>query len=149
MLFNIATILDLAEDNIYRVRAYRHAARRVLALREDAAAILARGEELPLDGVGKRVRKKLAELITSGRLAFYEDLLEDQPEHIRSLMAVEGIGPKTAQRLYAGLGVRTVDELIAATERKQVQTLFGFGEVREASLAQAARAVAGQLAHVA
>ncbi len=149
LLFNIATILDLAQDNIYRVRAYRHAARRILALREDAAAILARGEELPLPGVGKRVRKKLAELITTGRLAFYDDLLEDQPAHIRALMAVDGIGPKIAQRLYDGLGVRTAGDLIAAAERNQVQTLFGFGVVREATLAQAARAVAGQLAHVA
>ena len=149
ILFNIATILDLAEDNIYRVRAYRRAARRVLALREDAALILARGEELPLAGVGKRVRVKLAELITSGRLAFYEELLEDQPPHIRALMAVEGIGPKTAQRLHAGLGVRTVGELIVAAERQQVQTLFGFSAVREANLARAARAVAGRLAHVA
>jgi DNA polymerase/3'-5' exonuclease PolX len=149
ILFNIATILDLAQDNIYRVRAYRHAARCILALREDTAAIVARGEELPLPGVGKRIRKKLAELITTGRLVFYEDLLEDQPAHIRALMAVDGIGPKTAQRLYAGLGVQTVGDLIAAAEQKRVQMLFGFGEVREASLAQAARAVAGRLAYVA
>ena len=83
---------------------------------------MARGEALPLPGVGKRIGKKLAELIATGRLAFYEDLLEDQPEHIRALMAVDGIGPKIAQRLYAGLGVGTVGDLIAATERKHVQT---------------------------
>ncbi|MDB5058651.1 MAG: hypothetical protein JWO59_2123, partial [Chloroflexi bacterium] len=76
MLFNIATILDIAQDNIYRVRAYRYAARRILALREDAAVIVARGEELQLPGVGKRIRNKLAEFISSGRLAFYDDLLE-------------------------------------------------------------------------
>ena len=145
ILFNIATILDLAQDNVYRVRAYRRAARRILALREDAAAILARGEALPLPGVGTRIREKLAELIATGRLTFYEDLLEDQPEHIRALMAVEGIGPKTAQRLYDGLGVRTVPDLLRAAEQQQVQLLFGFGAVREASLAQAARAVAGRL----
>jgi DNA polymerase (family 10) len=149
ILFNIATILDLAQDNIYRVRAYRRAARRILALRENAVAIVARGEELQLPGVGKRIGNKLTELITSGRLAFYEDLLEDQPAHIRALMAVDGIGPKTAQRLYAGLGVRTVDDLIVAAERKQVRMLFGFGEVRETRLAQAARAGAGRLAYVA
>jgi DNA polymerase (family 10) len=131
------------------VRAYRHAARRVLALREDAAAIVARGEKPWLPGVGKRIGKKLDELIATGRLAFYEELLEDQPPHIRALMAVDGIGPKIAQRLYAGLGVRTVGELIAAAERKHVQQLFGFGEVREASLASAARAAAGQFARVA
>jgi DNA polymerase/3'-5' exonuclease PolX len=149
ILFNIATILDLAQDNIYRVRAYRRAARRILALQEDAAAIVARGEELPLPGVGKRIGKKLAELIANGRLAFYEDLLEDQPAHIRALMAVDGIGPKTAQRLYAGLGVRSADDLIAAAEQRQVQMLFGFGEAREANLARAARAVTERLADVA
>ncbi|MGH2345912.1 MAG: helix-hairpin-helix domain-containing protein, partial [Chloroflexota bacterium] len=74
--------------------------------------------------------------------------LEDQPAHIRALMAVDGIGPKTAQRLYAGLGVRTVGDLIAAAEHRQVQLLFGFGEVRQASLARAARA-AGRLTRVA
>ena len=144
VLFNIATILDLAQDNIYRVRAYHRAARRIMALREDAAAIMARGEELPLPGVGKRIRQKLAELITTGRLTFYDDLLEDQPEHIRALMAVDGIGPKTAHRLYVGLGVRTVDDLIAATECNQVQLLFGFGEVREANLAREARSLLGR-----
>jgi DNA polymerase/3'-5' exonuclease PolX len=149
MLFNIATILDSAQDNIYRVRAYQRAARRILTLHEDAEAIVARGEELPLPGVGTRIRKKLAEVIGSGRLAFYEDLLEDQPDHIRALMAVDGIGPKTAERLHAGLGVRTVDELIDAAERKQVQRLFGFGEVREAGLAQAARATINQLGQAA
>lgn len=149
MLFNIATILDLAQDNIYRIRAYRYAARRMLALREEARDILARGEPLILPGVGKRIGKKLAELLTTGRLTFYEELLEDQPAHIRALMAVDGIGPKTAQRLYAGLGVRTVGDLIAATELRQVQTLFGFGEVRQFNLEVAARAVAGHLAHVA
>jgi DNA polymerase/3'-5' exonuclease PolX len=149
ILFNSATLLDLAQDNVYRVRAYRRAARRILALREDAASIMARGEQLYLPGVGKRIGKKLVELIATGRLAFYEDLLEDQPEHVRALMAVDGIGPKTALRLYAGLGVRTVDDLIAAAEGKHVQLLFGFGAVREASLAQAARARAGRFAHVA
>lgn len=149
VLFNIATILDLAQDNVYRVRAYRRAARRILALREDAAAILARGEALPLPGVGPRIRAKLTELIATGCLTFYEELLEDQPEHIRALMAVEGIGPKTAQRLYDGLGVRTVPDLLRVAEQQQVQLLFGFGALREAGLLQAARAAAGQLADVA
>src|SRR5690349_593834 len=92
ILFNIATILDMAQDNIYRVRAYRRAARRILALREPAEAIVARGEQLPLPGVGERIRRKLAELIASGGLAFYDELLEDQPEHLRSLLRIDGIG---------------------------------------------------------
>ncbi len=144
-LFNIATILDLAQDNIYRVRAYRYAARRILSLREEAADIVARGEELPLPGVGTRIRRKLAELIGSGSLSFYQELLEDQPRHVRQLMAIEGIGPKLAQRLFSDLGISTPEELIQAAARGQLQTLYGVGRRREELLAEAARAVVAPL----
>jgi DNA polymerase (family 10) len=140
LLFNIATLLDLAQDNIYRVRAYRRAARRILALREEAAAIVARGEELPLPGVGVRIRRKLAELIGSGALAFYDELLEDQPAHLRALLRLDGLGPKLAQRLYEGLGIASPEQLLAAAERGEVRTLFGFGVQREMALAMVARA---------
>ncbi len=152
MLFNIATLLDLAQDNLYRVRAYRRAARRILALPEPATAIVARGEELPLPGVGTRIRRKLAELIGSGGMRFYEELLEDQPQHIQALMALEGMGPKLALRLYDGLGVASPQQLIAAAERGTLQSVFGFGPQREAAFVAAARrqiAATAPSAHVA
>jgi DNA polymerase (family 10) len=144
-LFNIATILDLAQDNIYRVRAYRYAARCILSLREEAADIVARGEELPLPGVGVRIRRKLAELIGSGSLNFYQELLEDQPQHVRQLMAIEGVGPKLAERLYGGLGISTPDEVIQAAVHGQLRTLYGVGRRREEQLAEAARAALAPL----
>lgn len=140
ILFNIATLLDMAQGNVYRVRAYRRAARRLLALREEATAIVARGEDLPLPGVGVRIRRKLAELMGAGALAFYEELLEDLPPAVRALMAVDGVGPKTALRLSDGLGIATPRGLIAAAERGRVRELYGFGPRREALLAAAARA---------
>ncbi|GAC1401321.1 MAG: hypothetical protein NVSMB65_18840 [Chloroflexota bacterium] len=142
MLFNIATILDMAEDNLYRVRAYRRAARRILSLREEAAVILARGEALPLPGVGVRVRRKLAELILSGRMTFYYELLEDLPPPIASLMALEGVGPRTAERLHQELGITTPGDVAAAAGEGRIRALYGFGAVREARLAHAAQALA-------
>lgn len=149
MLFNIATLLDMAHDNVYRIRAYRRAARRVLALREPAAEIVARDEPLPLPGVGDRLRRKLAELILSGALSFYEELLDEQPAHLQSLLRVEGLGPTLANRLHRDLGISTPHDLIAAAREGRVRTVYGFGERREAALAEAAAAVAGELSHVA
>ena len=149
LLFNIATLLDMAQDNVYRVRAYRRAARRILALPEEATAIVARGEELPLPGVGERLRCKLAELLATGSLTFYDELLEDLPLPVRALMALDGIGPKTAQRLHEELGIATVQDLIAAAERGKIRALYGFGACREANLARAARGAAGDLPDVA
>ena len=141
MLFNIATLLDMAQDNVYRVRAYRRAARRILSLREEAAVIVAHGEELPLPGVGARIRRKLAELIGSGALAFYDELLEDLPREVRALMVLEGIGPVTAQRLYDELGIATPHEVVVAAGAQKIQKLYGFGARREAALAEVARTV--------
>ena len=139
ILFNIATLLDMAQDNVYRVRAYRRAARRLLALREEATVIVARGEELPLPGVGARIRRKLAELLADGAMAFYDELLEDASPPVRALMALDGIGPKTALRLSGDLGITTAEQLIAAAEQGKINKLHGFGHRREALLAQAAR----------
>jgi DNA polymerase (family 10) len=149
ILFNIATLLDMAHDNVYRVRAYRRAARRILALPEDATVIVARGEELPLPGVGERLRRKLAELISTGALTFYDELLEDLPLPVRTLMALDGIGPKIAQRLHAELGISTAQDLIAAAERGKIRELYGFGARSEVNLARAARSAAGGLPDVA
>ena len=149
MLFNIATLLDETQDNLYRVRAYRRAARRILALTEEATAIVARGEELPLPGVGVRIRHKLAELLATGSLTFYDDLLEELPLPVRSLMALDGIGPKTAQRLHDELGLCSAHDLIAAAEQGKIHELYGFGVRRESNLARAARNAVGGLPDVA
>src|SRR3712207_539588 len=71
ILFNVATILELAEDNPYRVRAYRRAARLLLGSREDAKVKLVlgkEGRELDLPGLGPRLRRKLGELLSTGRM---------------------------------------------------------------------------------
>ena len=149
ILFNIATLLDTAQDNVYRVRAYRRAARRILALPEEATAIVARGEELPLPGVGERLRRKLAELISTGTLNFYDELLEDLPLPVRTLMALDGIGPKIAQRLHGELGISTAQDLVAAAERGKIRELYGFGARSEVKLARAARSATGGLPDVA
>lgn len=141
ILFNIATLLDMAQDNIYRVRAYRRAARRLLALREEAALIVARGEALPLPGVGQRMRRKLAELLSEGSLTYYDELLADLPPAMQVLMALEGVGPKTALRLNEELRIGSPEELIAAAQGGRIQQLYGFGARREELLAEAAQAL--------
>ena len=151
ILFNIATLHEMAQGNVYRVRAYRRAARRILALREEAAAIVARGEELPLPGVGDRIRRKLEEMIATGQLAQYEDLLDDLPTYMGELMRIEGIGPRTATRLHDALGLADAADVLLAAACGRIQTLYGFGPRRESLLAGAARNLASpdQIARVA
>jgi DNA polymerase (family 10) len=144
-LFNIATLLEMAEANPYRVRAYRQAARVLLALPLQLSALsLEERKRLKLPRIGKRLSAKIAELIEGGRMAFYEDLIADQHPAVQALMTVEGVGPKTASRLFADLHITTPAELLVAAQRGQVRQLWGFAERREQALARAAAEVVSQ-----
>ena len=112
VLFNIATLLELAEGNPYRIRAYRRAARGMLRLNVEAKDLLAAGGELPLPGLGKRLRAKIGQLVQGGRMAFYEELIAEQHPAIQALMAVPGVGPKTAGRLFTELHLTSPDAAV-------------------------------------
>ncbi|MDQ2717570.1 MAG: helix-hairpin-helix domain-containing protein, partial [Chloroflexota bacterium] len=75
VLSGIASLLEFQNSNPYRIQAYRSAARGILDLQESAAAILARGEPLPVPGLGQRLRARIVELVESGTMTFYNDLV--------------------------------------------------------------------------
>ncbi len=141
ILFNIATLLEMSIGNPYRIQAYRRAARGMLRLRTEATELIAAGEELPIPGLGRRLRAKIAQLIQGGRMAFYEELIAEQHPAIQSLMRVETVGPKTAFRLFTELHLTSPEALLFAARRGRIQQLPGFGPRREQVLAEAAAKV--------
>jgi DNA polymerase (family 10) len=136
---NIAEILELQNANPYRIQAYRNAARGVLDLEQPASAILARGEELPVPGLGQRLRQRIAELVATGTMTFYNDLcVQTLPRGVRALMAVHFVGVQTAVRLYQELGIDTPEKLCEAARQQRIRKLYGFGPRSEARLQRAA-----------
>jgi DNA polymerase/3'-5' exonuclease PolX len=143
VLWNIATILQMQQgSNPYRIEAYRNAARGITAMGEPVAGYFLRGEMPPVPGLGVRLRRKITELVTSGRMTFYSDLCrETLPEDARDLMRVAHVGPKTALRLCGELDIHSVPELYQAALHGRLQRHFGFGARSEARLRIGALAV--------
>ncbi len=140
VLSGIASLLEFQKGNPYRVQAYRNAARGILELPESAAAILARGEPLPVPGLGYRLRARIAELVQTGTMTFYNDLcMQALPPGVRTLMAVEHVGPHTAIRLFEELGIDSPEKLWWATQQQRIRKLPGFGARSEVRLKEAAR----------
>jgi DNA polymerase (family 10) len=130
--------LEFQKGNTYRIQAYRNAARGVLDLSEPAADILARDERLPIEGLGHRLHLRIQELVDSGTVTFHDGLcMETLPPDIRSLMAVEHIGPYTAIRLHEELGVDTLEKLLRAAQQHRICKLPGFGERSEQRIQEA------------
>ncbi len=142
VLFNIATILEMQQGNPYRITAYKNAARVLMVLQVPVAEIIARGQPLEWPGLGKRLQRKITELVTTGRMTFYDDLCEASlPEDVRSLMAVPHIGPKTALRLANSLDIHSVADLYEAAHSHTLRKHHGFGSRSERRLEESARAV--------
>lgn len=138
VLSNIAEILELQNANPYRIQAYRNAARGVLELDEPAKAIMARGEALPVAGLGQRLRHRIAELVETGTMTFYNDLcLQSLPRGVRSLMSIHFVGVHTAVRLYEELEIDTPEKLHKAALQQRIRKLPGFGPRSEARLKEA------------
>jgi len=127
LLREIADFLEIEEEE-YKPRAYRTAARNVEALSEDVEDVHERGELEGIEGVGESIGEKIAEYLETGTLAYYEDLRADLPIDVEAITSVEGVGPKTAKRLYLELGVRNLDDLERAAEAGEIAALDGFGE---------------------
>jgi DNA polymerase (family 10) len=138
VLANIAEILEIQNSNPYRIQAYRNAARGVLALEEPASAILTRGAALPIPGLGLRLRQRIAELVETGTMTFYNDLcLQSLPPGVRALMAIHFVGVRTALRLYQELEIDSPEKLLAAARQHRIRQLYGFGPRSETRLLEA------------
>lgn len=125
----IADCLELGEENPFRVRAYRNAARVVRELPKPAA-LLAREPEMKLEelrGIGKDLAGKIRTIIETGDLPLHRSLCQRVPAGLRDMMGVPGLGPKRAMILNRKLGVASLEELRQAAVGQRVRDLKGFG----------------------
>jgi len=83
-------------------------------------------QEVP--GAGEAITKKITELVTTGKLDYYEKLKAEFPDGISPLLDVPGIGPKTAMLLSSELGISSVDELETAISSGKVASLPRMGD---------------------
>jgi len=80
---DIAAMLRLKKDNIFKIRAYEKVARSIAELKEPVAKLVAENRLKEIPGAGEAIEKKLTELTATGKLAFYEKLKAEFPERTK------------------------------------------------------------------
>jgi DNA polymerase (family 10) len=128
ILIHIGTLLELKGENPFKTRAYLNAAR-VVESAPESVQLLVTGNRLgELPGIGEGIQKKIVELVTTGKLAYYEELKASVPPGLIAMLGIPGLGPKKIKALYDQLGIADVDALEAACKDGRVGKLRGFGE---------------------
>ena len=125
---DMADLLELKEDNPFKIRAYQKAARAIETLPEELDQVMKEGRLREIPGVGEAISQKITELLTTGKLGAYEKLRSEFPEGVINLMSIPGVGPKTALRITKELGISNVDELEKAILDGKVASLYRLGD---------------------
>ncbi len=129
LLNQLADLLDIEGDNVFRVRAYRNAARTIEGMSRGIAEMVAGGEDLSaLPGIGAALSKKLAEIVTTGHFHALERETAHLPPGLLDLLQIPGLGPKRVGQLYRELKVCGLPELETALAEGTVTKLHGFGD---------------------
>jgi DNA polymerase (family 10) len=131
---NIARLLELKGENPFKSRAYLNAARAVESLGEPLEKLIAEERLGEVQGIGESIQKKIVELLSTGKLAYYEDLKAATPPGLVEMLEIPGLGPKKIKALHDELGIEIIDELEAACKADKVANLRGFGEKTQANI---------------
>lgn len=130
----IADMLEVKGESIFRINAYRRAARAMEALTEDVAAVATRGALTEIPGIGTATADKIEEFLKTGTMKAYEELAASLPPGLTTLMSVPEVGPKTALLLYEQLRITSIDALEAAATAGRIRDLPRLGAKTEANI---------------
>ncbi len=127
----IADMLAIRGDSIHRVLAYRRAAENIRELNQDLNQVLSDGDLIDISGIGATLAEKIKELLTTGRLEFFDRLAQEIPPTLVEMLRLEGVGPKRVNQIYTQLGITTLQELKQAAEKGELKDLPGLGPKSE------------------
>ena len=126
---NIADLLEIRGEQRFTVVAYQRAARTVAHLPVELEQMVREDQDLKeLPGIGQALSKKIAELVRTDELIYYDKLKAEFPDGILDVMHIPGVGPKTASRLWKELDVSSVDELERAATTGRLESLPRMGK---------------------
>lgn len=134
VLKNIGTILEIKGESFFKSKAYYDAARNIELLEGDLETIINKGELREIKGFGDALTQKITELVTKGRLEYYEKLKESIPAGLIEMLRIPGLGPKKIKVIHEILDIDTIGELKYACRENRLARLPGFGEKTQAKI---------------
>ncbi|WP_114940290.1 DNA polymerase/3'-5' exonuclease PolX [Mucilaginibacter endophyticus] len=132
----LSQLMELHEANPFKIKSVANAAFKV-----DKLPFPIAGKKLDelekIDGIGKSIAGKVAELLETGTMTELQDMLDKTPAGVVEMMGIKGIGPKKVAIIWKELGIENTGELFYACNENRLIEAKGFGlktqeEIRKA-----------------
>jgi DNA polymerase (family 10) len=128
---DIGDMLEVKGELVFKTVAYHRAADTIGRSPIDLVAAYRSGARPKVAGVGQAISDKIAELVATGSMRFYEKLRAEVPPSLVELLRIPGLGPKTVRMIYEELGIETLEDLRLAAEAGTLSGLKGLSAKTE------------------
>jgi DNA polymerase (family X) len=134
-------LLEIAGESPFRTRAFTRAAESLRLYPRRVAEVAAEGRLREIPGIGEGISAAVMQILETGSFDAHVQLTKRIPESLVELMAIPGVGAKTALRVYSDLGVDSMATLEAALVSGRVRAAKGLGARAEAAMMAGIEAV--------
>jgi len=131
---NIADLLEINDENPFRIRAYRRAAFSLESLSQDLDKLVAEDRITEIAGIGKDLADKIKEYYRSAGIKYYQEIVKKVPEDLLVMMKIPGVGPKTVKMLYQKLKIKSIEKLEKMAREGKLRGLPGLKEKTEENI---------------
>lgn len=134
ILYETADLMEIANQDPFRIRSYRRAAEAIEGLTDSIAAIAAENDDkklLAIPSIGKGMVANLREMLTLGHLKLHKELLEKYQPSMLELLHISGLGPKTIALIWDAYQVSDVAGVEKLAREGKIQTLPRMGAKAE------------------
>src|SRR3954471_14694932 len=100
MLERHARLLEIAGESPFRTRAFTRAAESLRLYPERVVEVAARGGLREIPGIGEGIAAAIVQILETGSFEAHRRLADRIPESLAEIMAIPGVGAKTALRLH-------------------------------------------------
>ena len=132
----IGDVLEIQNENHFRVRSYHRAAQIIRNLASDLEVAYKENPKkiLAIRGIGKDLFSMIEEIIKTGDCQLHQDLLAHFHPGLLEMLNLRGIGPKKVKLIYMNLGIKDIKTLEEAATEGKLRDLPGMGEKTEQAI---------------
>ncbi len=148
VLYETAALLEIAGEDVFRIRSYRNAAEAIEGWTQPISEIVADTKALlAIPGIGKGMVAHLQELLREGHLKIHQQLLEKYHPTMLDLFKIQGLGPKTIALIWDAFHVSDPDAVAQLAREGKLRSLPRMSEKTEQKILKSIetyRSIAGR-----
>lgn len=126
LLAETAVLLELKDENPFKIRAYQNAARSLETSSIDLSKATAQ-EITQIKGIGAKIAQQIIEMASGDNFELHQQLQQQIPPGLLEMLKIPTLGPKKIRYLYRHLGIESIPELELACNHNTIAQLPGFG----------------------